>query len=59
MTTFAGAFALQSHPLPQTVKTSLQQHLRSVKNDEGNWDVYDQQSIFLVKWDSGAFNEPA
>jgi asparagine synthase (glutamine-hydrolysing) len=59
MTIFAGAFCLQSVRIPGSLKTSLRLNLRSGKDDAGKWYVHDQQQIFLVKWDSGAFSEPA
>jgi len=59
MTIFAGAYCLQSDRLPTSLKASLRLHLRSKNNDSGAWHVHDQDRFFLVKWDSGAFSEPA
>lgn len=59
MTIFAGAFCLQADHLPPSLKASLRLHLRSKNNDLGTLHVNDQERFFLVKWDSGAFAEPA
>ena len=59
MTLFAGAFHLRSAHLTPELKTSLRRHLRSRDDSSGQTDVHDLASFFLVKWDSGAFCEPA
>lgn len=59
MTIFAGAVCLQAERLPHLLKASLRLNLRSTNNDVGAWNVVDQDRFFLVKWDSGAFAEPA
>lgn len=59
MTIFAGAFCLQSTRIPPSLKTSLRLHLRSSSDDFGKWQVRDHEQFFLVKWDSGAFSDPA
>lgn len=59
MTIFAGAFCLQSDRLPASLKDSLRMHLRSNNDNRGIWHVYDQDRFFLIKWDSGAFADPA
>jgi asparagine synthase (glutamine-hydrolysing) len=59
MTIFAGAFCLQSACIPPALKSALRLNLRSKSDDLGNWHVHDQERLFIVKWDSGAFSEPA
>lgn len=59
MTLFAGAFHLHSAQLPPSLRTSLRRHLRSQDDSTGQINVQDVASFFLVKWDSGAFQEPA
>lgn len=59
MTLFAGAFHLRSAPLAPGLKASLRHHLRRDKDRLGTLTIHDQADFFLVKWDSGAFNEPA
>lgn len=60
MTLFAGAYCLDPRgDIPRTLKESLRLNLRSVSDSRGSWHIYDQQRMFLVKWDSGAFNESA
>ena len=59
MTLFTGAFHLHSAHLPPALKTSLQRHLRSQDDSVGQTHVHDLADFFLVKWDSGAFQEPA
>jgi asparagine synthase (glutamine-hydrolysing) len=59
MTIFAGAFCLQSARIPPSLKRSLRLNLRSSSDDFGKWHVHDQERFFLVKWDSGAFSDPA
>jgi len=59
MTIFAGALSLKSNAVPASLKASLRLNLRSVKDDSGKWREHDQDPFFLIKWDSGAFAEPA
>ena len=59
MTLFAGAFHLHSGQLAPGLKTSLRLNLRRQDDSTGQTSVHDSTSIFLVKWDSGAFHEPA
>jgi len=60
MTIFAGAFCLGStNGLPQGLRESLAAHLRNGSKSDGQRHVHDTQGMFLVKWDSGAFAEPA
>lgn len=59
MTIFAGAFCLQSVRIPLSLKTSLRSNLRSSADELGKWYVHDQAEFFMVKWDSGAFSDPA
>ena len=59
MTLFAGAFHLRSTHLPPELKTSLRCHLRRQADSLGKTHVHDLANFFLVKWDSGAFQEPA
>ena len=59
MTLFAGAFCIGAErSLPAALKASLQLHLRRQHDDRGSLASFDGQGMFLVKWDSGAFNEP-
>ena len=59
MTLFAGAFHLRSAHLSPELKASLRCHLRSHDDRLGQTHVHDLATFFLVKWDSGAFQEPA
>lgn len=59
MTIFAGALSLKSNAVPALLKASLRLTLRSVNDDSGKWHEHDQDPFFLIKWDSGAFAEPA
>ncbi|MES2878585.1 MAG: asparagine synthase-related protein [Pseudomonadota bacterium] len=59
MTLFAGVFNLKKNAIPTELKASLRSNLRSVKDDLGTWREHDHASLFLVKWDSGAFSDPA
>lgn len=59
MTLFAGAFHLHSERLPNDLKASLRQNLRSQDTDTGQTHAHDLGCFFIVKWDSGAFQEPA
>lgn len=60
MTLFAGALRMDADcALPSDLKASLRQHLRREPDDRGSLASFDGQGMFLVKWDSGAFNEPA
>lgn len=59
MTIFAGAMSLQSGAVPSSLKASLRLNLRSVPDDSGAWHEHNQDPFFLLKWDSGAFAEPA
>lgn len=59
MTIFTGALSLKPSAVPASLKASLRLDLRSVKDDSGNWCEHDHGPFFLLKWDSGAFAEPA
>lgn len=60
MTVFAGVFCLGStHEVPQIIKESIGSHLRQGKKSDGQRHIHDTPGLFLVKWDSGAFAEPA
>ena len=60
MTIFAGAFcSLPGQTLHGNWKQLLSQALRSRDDGLGTVDVFDNPSMVLVKWDSGAFNEGA
>lgn len=59
MTIFAGAFSLNTRALPTSLKESLRLNLRSVNNLSGESQECNQDSFFLIKWDSGAFSESA
>lgn len=60
MTLFAGAYCLDPRgDIPRLLKESLRLNLRSVSDSRGSLHLYDQQRMFLVKWDSGAFKESA
>lgn len=59
MTIFAGALSLNSRAVPASLKASLRLNLRSVKDDSGKWCEHNHDPFFLLKWDSGAFAEPA
>ena len=60
MTVFAGAYSLDPNGnVPQFLKEALKSNLRSVVDSRGTWFDYDQKRVFLIKWDSGAFNESA
>ena len=59
MTIFAGALSLKSSAVPASLKASLRLNSRSVKDDSGKWCEHDHDPFFLLKWDSGAFAEPA
>ncbi|WP_394756028.1 asparagine synthase-related protein [Rhodoferax sp.] len=59
MTLFAGALSLNTDRLSPALKLSLRANLRSGDDQRGSWCVHEQASFFLVKWDSGAFAEPA
>lgn len=60
MTLFAGAFSVgPGRVLSSALKASLKQHLRREPDHRGTLASFDSAGMFLVKWDSGAFNEPA
>lgn len=60
MTVFAGVFCVGPYrDVPQSLKYSLSKHLRNNVNDDGQRHLHDIPGLFLVKWDSGAFAEPA
>ena len=59
MTLFAGAFHLHLADIAPAVKTSLRRHLRTQDDSLGETHVHDRANFYLIKWDSGAFQEPA
>lgn len=60
MTVLAGAFCLDSRKaVPTILKTSLSANLRTHDDLTGQRHLHDSARLFLVKWDSEAFQEPA
>lgn len=60
MTLIAGAFSIAAGVvLPPPLKAALRQHLRRAPDERGSLSSHDSQALFLVKWDSGSFKEPA
>jgi asparagine synthase (glutamine-hydrolysing) len=60
MTVFAGVFCLNSgQPVPEKLRMSIFRNLRRENSDSGRVYSYDSNGLFLVKWDSQAFSEPA
>lgn len=60
MTLFAGAYSLDpDRALPRSLKNSLTRNLCHDHDKETHYQTHDISCFFLVKWDSGAFAEPA
>ena len=60
MTVLAGAFCLKpDQSVPQGLRDSLTRNLRCCPTDAGAWHVHNASNLYLVKWDSCAFSEPA
>ncbi len=60
MTLIAGCFCLDNESqVPTELKTALKTNLRRRNDSRGQTYSVDLGSFFLVKWDSGAFDEPA
>ena len=60
MTVFAGAFAYsKSACLPQESIKYFQEFFETIKTDKNSISKYEDDSIVVLKWDSGAYKEPA
>jgi len=60
MTIFAGAFSLAPGlEVPRVLKDAVSRNLRRVDDDKGSRQTHCTPKLFLTKWDSGAFSEPA
>lgn len=60
MTVFAGVFAIQAeHEVPQDMKESLSRNLSRADRKSGIRYCSDQRRVYVVKWDSCAFGDPA
>ena len=60
MTVFAGAFSLKKNRgIPLEMKGALSENLCTGNRDNGRRSVHDSVRIFLARWDSGAYAEPA
>ena len=60
MTIFAGVYCTDlSNPITEAIKKSLTNNLRATLDSRGTRTTHDLPKIFVIKWDSGAFDEPA
>lgn len=60
MTVIAGAYCIDPDgEVPKTLRDGFRTNLRTVKDGLGHWSTFDRKRVFLIKWDSGAFNEAA
>lgn len=60
MTIMAGCFCLDgSTGVPSNIKMGLSNNLRRVHDSRGRIDSFEREGIYLTKWDSGAYREPA
>ena len=59
MTVFAGVFSVRSMPPSQAIKDAVSGNLRGISDDRGRIYALDGGHLFLAKWDSEAFDEPA
>jgi asparagine synthase (glutamine-hydrolysing) len=60
MTVFAGVFCMSPEVrAPQELKNGLSLNVSRAGKNTGQWKTHDSTRLFLTKWDSGAFDEPA
>ena len=60
MTTFAGVFPLTpSQGIPASLKDAMSSNVSRSPKGIGTWTTCDTPRIFITKWDSNAFNQPA
>lgn len=60
MTLIAGAYCLDSrNSVPTDLKKSIRDNICRSNGERGRYDEFETSNFYVVKWDSGAFNEPA
>jgi hypothetical protein len=60
MTVFAGVFCMSpDRRAPQALRDALTRNVSRADKHTGQWTTHDSPRLFLTKWDSGAFDEPA
>ena len=60
MTLIAGAYCIDSrNSVPTVLKKSIRGNICRSNDERGRYDEFETSNFYVVKWDSGAFNEPA